>query len=226
MLRKHLRAPPWFSVRGLATQASGFTRTHQRYSLLEDDPAHTDPVARRNIPVFTISGTHGFLPRDDPLAVLPPVFAPLDSLLSRMTIAQPGGVKGLLAYGQLGHAVKQELKTAGLDAHVTRAIESGDQVNAVSGSISLFTRRPLNGGPGVDFGAVPRLLLPGECIPTGAGRPAFQGDWNVYDRKGYSPRRDRSVAQEPCRCPRSLPVSLRVVSRGCPSLDGVRRYME
>ena len=129
MLRSQVRGPPWFATRrALATHATGLTPVYKRYPLLEDDIAHIDPHQRRETPVFSISKSRGFLPRDDPLATLPDAFNPLDSLLKRMTIVQPDGGKGLLAYGQLGHAVKCELKSAGLEPQVVRAIESNDQV--------------------------------------------------------------------------------------------------
>ncbi|EIN10769.1 hypothetical protein PUNSTDRAFT_100537 [Punctularia strigosozonata HHB-11173 SS5] len=127
MLRSPVHAPPWLARRTLATQAAAYTG-YKPYPLLEHTIARNGTSQRDKIPIFSISKARGFLPRDDPLATLPAVFDPLDSLLKRMTIEQPGGRKGLLAYGQLGHAVKSELKPAAIERHVVRAIETGDQV--------------------------------------------------------------------------------------------------
>lgn len=60
-------------------------------------------------PVFIVSPTNGFLPRDDPIADLPSQFKELNSLLDRMSLELPNGKPGLLAKGQFGDAVKKEL---------------------------------------------------------------------------------------------------------------------
>ena len=60
--------------------------------------------------------------------MLPKQFAPLESLLQRMTIRQPDGSKGLLALGLLGDTVKRELSDGTMGAEVQKAIESKDQV--------------------------------------------------------------------------------------------------
>jgi indoleamine 2,3-dioxygenase len=61
---------------------------------------------------------------------LPSVFNPVKSLLDRMTIHAHGKLNsGLLATGQFGDAVKQELKGLGLEQKVDEAIRSNDQVS-------------------------------------------------------------------------------------------------
>ncbi|KAJ3731341.1 IDO-domain-containing protein [Lentinula guzmanii] len=60
-------------------------------------------------PPFTVSTHRGFLPINDPPASLPPSFAPLESLLSRMPIVTADGTPGLLASGNLGETVEKEL---------------------------------------------------------------------------------------------------------------------
>ncbi|ORY88758.1 hypothetical protein BCR35DRAFT_301080 [Leucosporidium creatinivorum] len=107
--------------RSLASLAH--TTPTPRPLLLED----YSPAEQAKLPQFTISRERGFLPRQDPLVDLPKEFAPLDSLLKRMTIRQPDGTQGLLALGQFGDAVNAELKGAGLAEKVDQVIASGNQ---------------------------------------------------------------------------------------------------
>ena len=77
--------------------------------------------------------------------MLPQQFAPLESLLQRMTIRQPDGSKGLLALGLLGETVKRELADGKMAKQVEKAIESNDQVRRSSSriafkSLTLLTR--------------------------------------------------------------------------------------
>lgn len=109
------------SLRTLATLTQTPTA---RPVLLEDVPE----AQRSSLPTFTISQERGFLPRTDPLAVLPQQFAPVESLLQRMTIKQADGSKGLLALGQFGDAVNVELKDLAMISKVRDVIASGDQV--------------------------------------------------------------------------------------------------
>jgi hypothetical protein len=132
MIRSQLCTPARHARRCLATHATAYRPVYHRYPLLEDRVTDIDQQERSKMPVFSISKSRGFLPRDDPLATLPDAFNPLDSLLNRMTIVQPDGSKGLLAYGQLGHAVTRELKSAGLESQVVRAIETQDQVRPLA----------------------------------------------------------------------------------------------
>jgi indoleamine 2,3-dioxygenase len=84
------------------------------------------------LPPFVISRQRGFLPRKDPLVHLPDTFSTLDSLLKRMTIHQPAdknGVRapGLLAKGDFGQAVQDELKADGIEMKtVEQVIASGN----------------------------------------------------------------------------------------------------
>lgn len=101
--------------------------------LLEDVAPGKTPEEMKHLPQFTLSRKYGFLPRQDPMVNMPKEFGGVDSLLNRMTIKQYDAQgkytgPGLLAHGQLGDAVKHELKAGGVeDAAVDRAIESGDQ---------------------------------------------------------------------------------------------------
>ncbi|SGY46485.1 BQ5605_C001g00439 [Microbotryum silenes-dioicae] len=106
--------------RGLATHIATPT---QAPVLLED----VEPSQRDKLPVFTISRERGFLPRVDPLTHLPAEFAPLESLLQRMTIRQPNGGVGLLGHGQFADACETELKKVDLESKVDQVIESGNQ---------------------------------------------------------------------------------------------------
>ncbi|KAJ2780058.1 hypothetical protein H4R18_003673 [Coemansia javaensis] len=58
---------------------------------------------------FGVSGEAGFLPRREPLAVLPSYFEGLDELLRDMPIQRSDGTLGLLHTGQLGARVEREL---------------------------------------------------------------------------------------------------------------------
>ncbi|SPO35780.1 related to BNA2 - putative tryptophan 2,3-dioxygenase or indoleamine 2,3-dioxygenase [Pseudozyma flocculosa] len=91
-----------------------------------------DKKAIEQLPPFVISRERGFLPRQDPLATLPPAFDNLSSLLDRMTIRQPADANGerkpgLLAKGEFGDAVLSELDPEGAEARaVDQAIASGN----------------------------------------------------------------------------------------------------
>ncbi|GAW05939.1 indoleamine -dioxygenase family protein [Lentinula edodes] len=73
------------------------------------------PILNANSPIspstmpFTVSTHRGFLPVNNPPATLPPSFAPLESLLTRMPIVLADGTPGLLAEGKLGETVEKEL---------------------------------------------------------------------------------------------------------------------
>jgi indoleamine 2,3-dioxygenase len=65
----------------------------------------------------------------DPVQFLPPAFAPVESLLDRMTIHAKGKPNsGLLATGHFGDAVRDELKDLKLEQKVDDVILTNDQV--------------------------------------------------------------------------------------------------
>ncbi|KAK2460192.1 hypothetical protein APHAL10511_007783 [Amanita phalloides] len=57
------------------------------------------------LPTFMVSTSRGFLPRQDPLALLPNEFAPLEKLLQALPIKTASGEPGLLAQNKLGEIV-------------------------------------------------------------------------------------------------------------------------
>ncbi|GAA5814764.1 hypothetical protein MFLAVUS_008266 [Mucor flavus] len=65
--------------------------------------------------MFSVGGENGFLPRQDPLAELPEEFSRLESLLQRMPMQLLDGTPGLLASGQFGDAVRDELPLYEID---------------------------------------------------------------------------------------------------------------
>ncbi|KAK1511835.1 indoleamine 2,3-dioxygenase [Colletotrichum tamarilloi] len=69
-----------------------------------DDPRASDT----SLPAFMVSTTRGFLPRADPVAVLPAEFAPLEDILARMPVKKLDGTPGLLASSKLGETVDTE----------------------------------------------------------------------------------------------------------------------
>ncbi|KAF9108158.1 hypothetical protein BGX27_008453 [Mortierella sp. AM989] len=67
-----------------------------------DDPL----VQNHSIPSFMVGTQNGFLPRQDPLDVLPKEYEALELLLQKMPLTLKDGSKGLLALGQFGEACK------------------------------------------------------------------------------------------------------------------------
>ncbi|KAL0942453.1 Indoleamine 2,3-dioxygenase 1 [Colletotrichum truncatum] len=61
-----------------------------------------------SLPAFMVSTTRGFLPRADPVAVLPSEFAPLEEILAEMPVKKLDGTPGLLASSKLGDKVDNE----------------------------------------------------------------------------------------------------------------------
>ncbi|MCJ1392628.1 hypothetical protein MMC18_005498 [Xylographa bjoerkii] len=76
------------------------TTTAETFPILRSTPAN--PL----LSAFLVSTTRGFLPRTDPITVLPSPFRQLEFLLQRMPIKTANGSAGLLAAGSLGEAVK------------------------------------------------------------------------------------------------------------------------
>ncbi|KAI1470472.1 indoleamine 2,3-dioxygenase family protein [Daldinia caldariorum] len=62
-----------------------------------------------SLPAFMVSTTRGFLARMDPIVTLPPEFESIETLLQAMPVRTQSGNPGLLATGQLGDAVLQDL---------------------------------------------------------------------------------------------------------------------
>ncbi|KJZ76326.1 hypothetical protein HIM_04408 [Hirsutella minnesotensis 3608] len=72
-----------------------------------------------SLPAFMVSTTRGFLPRMDPIVVLPKEFDALESILQRMPVKTASGEPGLLARGELGAEVDGEFPdlTAAMDLY-------------------------------------------------------------------------------------------------------------
>ncbi|KAK4228754.1 hypothetical protein QBC38DRAFT_413977 [Podospora fimiseda] len=100
-------------------------------------PVHTPDFyvlddARPNdmsLPAFMVSTSRGFLPRMDPIAVLPDEFEPLESILQRMPVKTLSGEPGLLAHGKLGETVMAELPD--LTEHMEKYKENLPLMNAL-----------------------------------------------------------------------------------------------
>lgn len=75
--------------------------------------------------MFTVGGKNGFLPRQEPLPELPKKYSALESLLQRMPMQLPDGTPGLLASGQFGDAVRDELPTYDVDDITDQRLLSG-----------------------------------------------------------------------------------------------------
>lgn len=63
----------------------------------------------RSLPAFMVSTTRGFLPRQNPIDVLPSEFDVFESILQRMPLQTIDGTPGLLSHGTLGETVLKEL---------------------------------------------------------------------------------------------------------------------
>lgn len=96
---------------------------------------HTFPVLDdtrpedNSLPAFMVSTTRGFLPRADPIAVLPAEFAPLDDILARMPVKKLDGTPGLLAESKLGDVVDNEFPD--LTAHIDKYKDNLPLMNAL-----------------------------------------------------------------------------------------------
>ncbi|KAJ2383636.1 hypothetical protein GGI23_007101, partial [Coemansia sp. RSA 2559] len=64
---------------------------------------------------FTVSSQSGFLPRRDPLPVLPSYFEKLEEILDEMPIYKGDGTYGLLHSGRFGERVERELPMYDVD---------------------------------------------------------------------------------------------------------------
>ncbi|KAI0888697.1 indoleamine 2,3-dioxygenase family protein [Annulohypoxylon maeteangense] len=62
-----------------------------------------------SLPAFMVSTSRGFLARMNPIVVLPPEFEVVEKLLQAMPVLTLSGEPGLLANGQLGDTVLQDL---------------------------------------------------------------------------------------------------------------------
>ncbi|KAI9472484.1 MAG: hypothetical protein EXX96DRAFT_584327 [Benjaminiella poitrasii] len=83
---------------------------YRKFSLISESQ-RTDPTFQ----TFAVGVENGFLPRQDPLAELPKEFGKLESLLQRMPMQLFDGSPGLLASGQFGDAVRDELPLYEMD---------------------------------------------------------------------------------------------------------------
>ncbi|RCH78580.1 hypothetical protein CU098_001769, partial [Rhizopus stolonifer] len=82
----------------------------RKFSLLTE--AQSNDLSHQ---MFSVGVQNGFLPRQDPLAELPSEFDRLESLLQRMPLQLLDGTPGLLASGQFGDAVRDELPLYDVD---------------------------------------------------------------------------------------------------------------
>ncbi|KAG0352974.1 hypothetical protein BC939DRAFT_278186 [Gamsiella multidivaricata] len=71
------------------------------FPILEDPLVHN-----HSIPSFMVGTQNGFLPRQDPLDVLPKEYEALEQLLQKMPLTLKDGTPGLLAQGKFGEACK------------------------------------------------------------------------------------------------------------------------
>lgn len=92
-----------------------------------------------NQQMFTVGKNNGFLPRQDPLAELPEEFSALESLLQRMPMQLLDGTPGLLASGQFGDAVRDELPLYDVDNITDQRLLSGKDINKIASEADHIT---------------------------------------------------------------------------------------
>lgn len=94
--------------------------TLRKFSLLTE--AQNKDVQQQ---MFSVGSSNGFLPRQEPLSELPQEFSKLESLLQRMPMQLLDGTPGLLASGQFGDAVRDELPLYEIDGITDQRLLSG-----------------------------------------------------------------------------------------------------
>ena len=84
----------------LKASVRSFARTFKLYTKDQSMP---------NVPQFVVGTENGFLPRQEPLSVLPKEFKVLEELLQKMPLKLKDGSPGLLSKGEFGQAVESKL---------------------------------------------------------------------------------------------------------------------
>ncbi|KAJ2726917.1 hypothetical protein GGI07_000245 [Coemansia sp. Benny D115] len=103
VLPKHLFKPTMLKPRNFTTTSTRHLASQVNTPLpLEVSNTSTNSE-------FTVTNQHGFLPRRDPLAVLPSYFEKLEELLDDMPMLKRDGTYGLLHSGRFGERVEREL---------------------------------------------------------------------------------------------------------------------
>lgn len=101
--------------------SSSYLMARQRnFSMLTETQANDSSKQ-----MFSVGTENGFLPRQDPLDKLPEEFSRLESLLQRMPMQLLDGTPGLLASGQFGDAVRDELPLYEIDGITDQRLLSG-----------------------------------------------------------------------------------------------------
>ncbi|KAK4047562.1 hypothetical protein OIV83_005349 [Microbotryomycetes sp. JL201] len=170
------------TTRGLnPARKSCLTRTLASHASITPPPELVEGFAvdqRDKLPIFTVSKERGhvvdiFLPRVDPQQMLPKAFAPLESLLNRMTIIQRDGSRGLLALGQFGDAVKSELDTADLIRKVENVIKAGDRrlISALFRDFGFCTSAYLLEPVDLSFRATGQYSVGRDVLPECLAKP-------------------------------------------------------
>ncbi|KAJ1956406.1 hypothetical protein GGI12_005314, partial [Dipsacomyces acuminosporus] len=100
----------------LRSQARQFTKNAQTLAsavnaspVIANTPFAGVPDKESPNSEFTVSEPSGFLPRHDPLPVLPNYFEKIDELLHEMPIYKGDGTYGLLHNGRFGERIESEL---------------------------------------------------------------------------------------------------------------------
>lgn len=120
------------SASRLATSAAKAAWTRSPVARGLASPA-ADKVAMKGTPwsnpfpqdQFSVHPHNGFLPKDEPLEVLPNEYKEMESLLDRMSVKRKDGSPGLLATGDFGAAVDAELPEYDLSKVTDSQVLSG-----------------------------------------------------------------------------------------------------
>lgn len=95
-----------FGVRGVSSTARRALATEADPRIVTKSRQWENPFPNDS---FAVGPENGFLPKHDPLAVLPKEYKEMESLLDRMRLQRLNGEPGLLATGDFGAACDNEL---------------------------------------------------------------------------------------------------------------------
>lgn len=93
-------------ARSISTSGARALATHAPDSHIVKGKAWANPYPQDT---FAVGPNNGFLPKNDPLEVLPKEYEAMETLLEDMRLQKKDGTPGLLATGDFGKAVERDL---------------------------------------------------------------------------------------------------------------------
>ncbi|KAJ2805639.1 hypothetical protein H4R20_002010 [Coemansia guatemalensis] len=104
IVNKHIKAPQLRRFTGAHHPSASAANASANASNASSSWTNPDPGSE-----LCVSTTSGFLPRRDPLAVLPSYYEKIDELLHEMPVLKEDGTLGLLHTGRFGSRIEREL---------------------------------------------------------------------------------------------------------------------